>query len=495
MAWKLERGEMSEEKNKASPKPRSIFRAEALDQLSSPEQLEQLLQVTGRKSWITLGTIGVLLGAVLVWSIFGRIPVTVSGTGILIYPRHVMPFQASTAGQLASLNFAVGDRVQAGQVIATISVPEIAQRLEQEITRLERMEARHSTITDLQNKRLGLETEALHRKRAMLKDRIDTAKAMAQALRTKNETYMAKQHTVLNDYLKAQTELEETLGKRYQSFKRLLESQLTSDEMVLQAYQKLVDVRIKKSDLELEAQQLELKKLETEEAYAEQKNRIAEFTAQLQEISIDETRLKQKGFEEAAELDIQIQDALRNIARLEKSLKKGGEIVNTHNGVVLEISAVLGEFVRAGETLGFIEAEDSDSKLMAVGYFKVGDGKKIRLGMPVNITPSTVKRERYGSIIGVIADVSAFPVSTDAVVAVVGNQEVAAELTRTQSRIQVYASLKIDQDTVSGYGWTSGGGPDMTISSGTTAKVRATVQYFRPISYVIPLLRRWSGIN
>jgi HlyD family secretion protein len=132
---------------------------------------------------------------------------------------------------------------------------------------------------------------------------------------------------------------------------------------------------------------------------------------------------------------------------------------------------------------------------MAVGYFKVGDGKKIRLGMPVNITPSTVKRERYGSIIGVIADVSAFPVSTDAVVAVVGNQEVAAELTRAQSRIQVYASLKIDLDTISGYGWTSGGGPDMTISSGTTAKVRATVQYFRPISYVIPLLRRWSGIN
>ena len=71
---------------------------------------------------------------------------------------------------------------------------------------------------------------------------------------------------------------------------------------------KFVDVRIKKSDLELEAQQLELKRLETEEAYGEQQQRISELTTQLQEISIDETRLKQQEFEEAAELDIQIQE-------------------------------------------------------------------------------------------------------------------------------------------------------------------------------------------
>ena len=116
---------MNEAQDSTEKKPRSIFRAEALDQLSSPEQLEQLLQVTNRKSWITLATLGFLIFVVLLWSIFGRIPVTVNGTGILIYPRQVMPFQASVQGQLSSMNIAVGDRVQAGQVIATVSVPDI----------------------------------------------------------------------------------------------------------------------------------------------------------------------------------------------------------------------------------------------------------------------------------------------------------------------------------------------------------------------------------
>ncbi len=486
---------MNEAQDSTEKKPRSIFRAEALDQLSSPEQLEQLLQVTNRKSWITLATLGFLILVVLLWSVFGRIPVTVNGTGILIYPRQVMPFQASVQGQLSSMNIAVGDRVQAGQVIATVSVPDIAQRLDQERMRLERMEVRHATLVELQQKRLGLETKALQHRRDVLEDRISSAKAMAKALRVKNQTYIAKQSTVINDYLATQTELEQNLEKRYQSFERLLDSQLASEEMVLQAYQKLVDVRIKKSDLELEAQQLELKRLETEEAYGEQQQRISELTTQLQEISIDETRLKQQEFEEAAELDIQIQETLRSIARLEKTLKKGGEIVNAHDGVILEIAAIPGEIVRAGETLGFIEAENPGSELIAVGFFSVGDGKKVEKGMSVNVTPSTVKRGRHGSIAGVVSEVSAFPVSTDSVAAVVGNSEVASQLTQSQPRIQVYTRLTVDDRTPSGYQWTSGNGPELAITSGTTAQVRTTVTHIRPISYVIPVLRNWAGVH
>ena len=174
---------MNEAQDSTEKKPRSIFRAEALDQLSSPEQLEQLLQVTNRKSWITLATLGFLILVVLLWSVFGRIPVTVNGTGILIYPRQVMPFQASVQGQLSSMNIAVGDRVPAGQVIATVSVPDIAQRLDQELMRLERMEGRHATLGELQQKRLGLETKALQHRRDVLEDRISSANAMAKALR------------------------------------------------------------------------------------------------------------------------------------------------------------------------------------------------------------------------------------------------------------------------------------------------------------------------
>ena len=74
-------------------------------------------------------------------------------------------------------------------------------------------------------------------------------------------------------------------------------------------------------------------------------------------------------------------------------------------------------------------------------------------------------------------------------------QEVARELTQGSSRIQVQAKLKRSPDSPSGFSWTSGEGPPDLISAGTTAAVRAIVEYRRPITFVIPILRKWSGIG
>ncbi|MFQ3614168.1 MAG: NHLP bacteriocin system secretion protein, partial [Cyanobacteriota bacterium] len=63
-----------------------LFRKESLERLSSPEQLDQLLQVVNPRDWLPLGCLAALVGAGLMWSIFGRIPLTVSGQGVLVYP-------------------------------------------------------------------------------------------------------------------------------------------------------------------------------------------------------------------------------------------------------------------------------------------------------------------------------------------------------------------------------------------------------------------------
>lgn len=64
---------------------RSLFRKEALERLSSPEQLDQLMQIVTLKSWLPLITLGGLLACGLVWSVVGRIPVTTTGRGVIVY--------------------------------------------------------------------------------------------------------------------------------------------------------------------------------------------------------------------------------------------------------------------------------------------------------------------------------------------------------------------------------------------------------------------------
>jgi HlyD family secretion protein len=48
--------------------------------------------------------------------------------------------------------------------------------------------------------------------------------------------------------------------------------------------------------------------------------------------------------------------------------------------------------------------------------------------------------------------------------------------------------------TRSGFRWTSHQGPDFTFGSGTLCEGKITLAQRRPITLVVPALRRWLGI-
>ncbi len=55
-----------------------IFRKQALERMSSPERLDQLIQIVSPKDWFLLAIL-LTLGAVsIAWCIWGRLPTTVS---------------------------------------------------------------------------------------------------------------------------------------------------------------------------------------------------------------------------------------------------------------------------------------------------------------------------------------------------------------------------------------------------------------------------------
>ncbi|MBC6421595.1 MAG: hypothetical protein GDA38_08605 [Hormoscilla sp. SP12CHS1] len=62
----------------------SIFRKESLERLSSPERLDQLMQIVSPQGWLSLATLGGLVVLGLIWSIVGRIPIAVQGQGLLM---------------------------------------------------------------------------------------------------------------------------------------------------------------------------------------------------------------------------------------------------------------------------------------------------------------------------------------------------------------------------------------------------------------------------
>ncbi|MBI5931782.1 MAG: hypothetical protein HY862_20905 [Chloroflexi bacterium] len=61
-----------------------LFRKVALDRLSSPEQLDQLMKITSPRAWLALIAIAILCAAGGLWAVFGSIPEEAQGNGVLV---------------------------------------------------------------------------------------------------------------------------------------------------------------------------------------------------------------------------------------------------------------------------------------------------------------------------------------------------------------------------------------------------------------------------
>jgi hypothetical protein len=131
----------------------------------------------------------------------------------------------------------------------------------------------------------------------------------------------------------------------------------------------------------------------------------------------------------------------------------------------------------------------ASDRLINVAYFKIGDGKRIQPGMKVTIAPDTVKRERFGDILGSVTSVSPFPVTEQSAGALIGNIELATALISHSGQMQVITELNLDPSTFSGYEWSSAKrSPHQKLSPGTTTSVRVTLEEKAPISFVLPIL-------
>jgi hypothetical protein len=102
---------------------RPLFRKAALDRLASPDQLDQLMQVTSPRGWLALTGFALLLVAALVWSLVGTVTDTVDGQGVLLRESGVKPLPAPCDGVVTSFLAPSGARVEKGEPLVLLTPP------------------------------------------------------------------------------------------------------------------------------------------------------------------------------------------------------------------------------------------------------------------------------------------------------------------------------------------------------------------------------------
>jgi HlyD family secretion protein len=116
-------------------------------------------------------------------------------------------------------------------------------------------------------------------------------------------------------------------------------------------------------------------------------------------------------------------------------------------------------------------------------YVSPVEGKKIRPGMTVQISPSTVRKEEYGVMLGKVVSVGEFPVTYQAMLRVLGSDELIRALPVGGASIEVVVE-PTKAETDSGYQWTSPKGPPTTVQSGTFVAASIITEERRPIELI-----------
>lgn len=276
-------------------KKKRVFRQVALERLSSPEQLDQMMRVTNPMGWATLLALGLLLLAVILWGIFGRVATSVVGEGILLVPGGVKDIVSPVSGQVVDVYFDAGDVIQADQVVARV----------------------------------------------------------------------AERGEVVNT-----------------------------------------------------------------------------------------------------------------------------KVVSAHAGRILEIKVDSGSLIERGTPILSLEVMDSGLRdLEVVIYVPAAEGKRVRPGMDVQISPSTVEREVYGFMLGQVISVGEFPATRQGMLRVLGSEELVQALSGAGAPIEIRVHLMLDPQTPSGYAWSSSQGPPLQIDSGTFCTAWIKIRQQRPISLVLPAFK------
>jgi HlyD family secretion protein len=415
-----------------------LFRKVALDRLSSPEQLDQLTRVTSSRGWIALAAVAAVLVTGIGWSVVGRIPERVSGTGMLLKSGGVLEIVAPGAGRVADVSVEVGDTVREGQVIARVDQPALTDQLRQAKASLADLRAQRDQAARFNHRDSVLQIHYLEQQRATTQQTIASDERMLAWLKDK----IASQDQLVNQGLLVKATLAGTRQQYDQTDQKIAQSR--SD--LTQIESRLLSVTNQKED--------ELRSTEQHVAEAE-----------------------------------------RRVESLERDYAEQSQVVSPYSGRILEVMADPGAIVGRGEPIVTLDMSGRTVKVLeAIIYVSPSHGKQIRPGMAIQIAPSTVKQEEFGLMLGRVTYVSDFPATPRGMRRVLKNDQLATGLAGNSAPYEVHADLIVDPSTVSQFRWSSSKGPPLHIQSGTLAMGNIEIATRRPLSMVLPLLRGYTGL-
>jgi HlyD family secretion protein len=191
------------------------------------------------------------------------------------------------------------------------------------------------------------------------------------------------------------------------------------------------------------------------------------------------------------------------VKQLRAQAQSTTEVKSTEAGRVVEVLKRTGDKVREDEPLITIEPQAGlatqgqfcGGNVHAIVYIPASQAGRIKPGQFARVSPSDVKREEYGFILGKVEWVAARPASTADMTEKLKNDQLVREFMAGGPVVEARVCLEADpSNRVNPFKWSSSQGPPRGTEAGTTCYVSVVVAERKPYTYVIPAARRSVGL-
>jgi len=169
------------------------------------------------------------------------------------------------------------------------------------------------------------------------------------------------------------------------------------------------------------------------------------------------------------------------------------DIYSDYDGIVDEVMVDVGSMISAGMPICSVRITLDRDDLTGILYIPLDKGKRVQAGMTIQLAPNGADTSQTGFLIGVVRSVSQYPITAQGIQQHLGNPQLAQWIMQTQnsSLMEVTFDLVKDENSESGYLWTSQVGEHRPITAGSFCTGSIIIERKPPIEKVFYKLSQW----
>ena len=198
-------------------------------------------------------------------------------------------------------------------------------------------------------------------------------------------------------------------------------------------------------------------------------------------------------------------------------LARTSRVLSTVSGQVAQVLSARGELVHEGSPVVLLHSpksangtDDDGPPYESILFVPAGEGKKIELNDPVEVSPATVKREEHGYIKGRVVTISELPATRLAMGAALEHPElVDTFLKRDAPGVLLRVHVKLDEldlapstgsaprrsQRLNHFRWSSFSGQEQPLKTGTMCQAAIVVERRKLISLILPWTKTVLGTD